>query len=139
MKKQQQKICPHCGNPEPAEYKHVLSKSLTQPLLRLAQAGGAADSKTLDLGYSQRANAQKLKYWKIAETDGNGSWRLTELGWSFIRNQISLRKYVYTRKGTIIRYGGDHIFFNQISDNVITRPEYQEQARSQDAQKHLFD
>lgn len=131
-------FCDKCGA-KVVEYKHSLSKGLLRCLFRMAQAGGVpVRISTLKLTHAQQANFQKLRYWNVVakvdiSDDGtaiqkDGVWKLTDLGWDFIREKIRLPKSVWTYRADVVRYDGEEILFSEVTDGYKFREQYVEDA-----------
>ena len=128
-------ICETCGA-KVVEYKHGLSLGLVRVLYRLAAAdrpGSVVAISTVDLTYSQRNNAQKLRYWYLIEKVGDpeskgGDWRVTQRGSAFLKGEISLPQYVWTFRGDTVRYEGRSRYIEQVTDGWKWRPDYAREA-----------
>ncbi len=136
-----EKKCPCCGALL-IEYKASLSKGLAKVLWKLyisdlpKRAGSG-----LDISFSERTNAQKLKYWKLLSMD-RGFWELTILGRQFVMGNVNMPKHAYHVRGAVVRFSEEQIYFNEIAGSFLTKPEYQaivvEQLSSNNNQKELF-
>jgi hypothetical protein len=118
--KANKRFCNECGA-KVVEYKHGLSKGLLRGLFRLAQAGGGPiNIRTIGLTVDQLTNFQKLKYWNLVvksnpKSTKGGDWHITDVGWAFLRGQITLSKYVWSFRGAPIRFDGPFVRFDQIN------------------------
>ena len=131
------KVCDTCGA-KLVEYKHGLSKGLCRALIQVAIAfrdTKAHEIKEMGLDYNHRCNFQKLKYWglveKVGEQTGKGGlWRITEDGKEFVQGKISVPKFVWTYRGKVERYDGDHITIFDVSGGWKSRSQYAKERRS---------
>lgn len=129
-------VCETCGA-KLVEYKHGLSKGLCRSLIQVAVAfkdTKAHEIKDMGLDYNHRCNFQKLRYWRLVEKVGEqtgkgGLWRITETGKEFIQGKISLPKFVWTYRGKVERYDGEHITIFDVSDGWKSRSEYAKESK----------
>lgn len=130
------KCCPTCGA-KMVEYKHGLSKGLARTLYRIAN-GMNADRvygvREIGLTNSQYDNHQKLRYWGLIErledeSRKGGRWRLTDVGFDFVRGVSGLRKYVWTYRGDVVRFDGDAVWIAELTDGWRFRPDYARDAQ----------
>ena len=118
------KTCGVCGA-KIVEYHHSLSKLLVNSLVKFWQEVGreSVSLKDTRLSFSERTNFQKLRYWGLVEkgtfTTTIGTWRVTGIGESFLKNWHMTGERVVTFRGKFIRYEGKLI---QIKD--VTGYEY---------------
>ncbi len=129
-------ICEHCGA-KVVEYKHGLSRQLARVLYLIARespAGYPVAMSEVGLTYSQRCNSQKLRYWDLIKKVGDprgkgGDWLVTDLGWQFLRAEIALPHFVWTYRGSRVRYEGRLIPITQLSGTGWKwRPEYAQES-----------
>jgi len=128
-------ICETCGA-KVVEYKHGLSIGLVRVLYVMASGappGSVVSMSDLKLTYSQRCNAQKLRYWylieKVHDQDSKGGdWRVTNRGFEFLRGAISVPKDVWTFRGDTVRYEGRSRYIEQVTDGWKWRPDYAREA-----------
>jgi len=118
------------------EYPHTLSKGILRGLVKVIRARGPYDRfhiSVCDLTYSERENLRKLQYWGIIErvkSEGpkGGWWLLTVRGMDFAKGIISLPKKVWTYRGKVQRYEGNHVFITEITGGWKYRPDYAREA-----------
>jgi hypothetical protein len=131
--------CESCGALL-VEYRFGFNKALARFLGLLFEAGmKPVRTDSLDLTYSQRTNSQKLRYWGLAdpvvETEQQvlkrGWWQITDKGCSFVRGEITIPKYAVTKRGKVIRFEGDQIYFRIVSGGYEYHGDYADQARRQ--------
>jgi hypothetical protein len=94
-------VCSHCGQRFPAVFRHPLSKGLLSVLWKMYHAGKPIRLTELGLTNSEFANAQKLNYFKIAQSV-DGAWSITERGLLFLGNRIEVERYVFTKQGKVV-------------------------------------
>lgn len=129
----QVKICPHCSA-KMVEYPHGLSKGLLRCLVKMVRAGtGDKDLGDLQMNYNQQSNFQKLRYWGLVEksdpgSEKGGKWRMTDLGWAFVKGEIQMRNKVWSYRGEFVRFDGDRIFIQDVTGGWKYRPEYAREA-----------
>lgn len=131
------KICEHCGH-KSVEYKFGFNKGLAAFLSKLYLAGKPCRTNDLDLTYAQRTNSQKLRYWGLAVPHENeeskikkGVWVITQKGRDFVEHELQIHKHVIMCNNKLVKYEGDMIWFNDVSDGYQYRKDYQEQASTQ--------
>jgi len=128
-------ICEHCGA-KVVEYKHGLSKGLLRTLFKMAKAQqlkAPVSMCDLDLTYSERCNAQKLKYWGLIVKAGDptgkgGDWYVTLAGKEFLRGDTVLRHSVWTYRGEVMRFEGRLQDISTITGGWRWRPDYAREA-----------
>jgi len=124
-------FCPTCGA-KMKDWPHTLSKGLARVIFRACQnLGDGRRFHLADLGltYSQRCNAQKLRYWGILskapdDTAKGGFWILTDLGLAFAQGRVSLQKKVWTFHGEVQRFEGKKIYIGDVTGGWKYRPDY---------------
>lgn len=127
-------FCNHCGA-KVVEYKHSLSKGLLRGLFKLAQnGGGPINIRTIGMTVDQLTNFQKLRYWGLVaksdpENPKGGDWNITSLGWEFIKGQIRVNKSVWSFRGSFVRFDGELVSFEGVTDGYKYRQDYAEEAR----------
>lgn len=118
------------------EYKHGLSKSLMRCLVKLCDAGGGPlnISDDITLTKSQYTNVAKLAYWSITEKanphggERGGVWKVTRIGWQFIRGEISLPKWVRVYRGDVVKKSARGIYFDEVTGGWKYKPQYAREA-----------
>jgi hypothetical protein len=118
--------CPHC-QAKMVEYRHTFNKGLANGLFQLYAAGGGPISlRDLKISRTEWTNFQKLRYWELASrTRTEGEWVLTNLGRDFIFTKTAIQKWVWTYRGSTVRFDGDTVYFNDIHDPVFeTKQDY---------------
>ena len=130
-------ICEHCGAKK-IEYTFSFNKGLATFLGKLFDANQPCKTDNLGLTYAQRTNSQKLRYWGLAVPVINeesvlkrGWWVITEKGKAFVRGQISIQKKVITQRNEILRFEGQHITFNEVSEGYQYYEHYSFQVKEQ--------
>jgi hypothetical protein len=123
--------CEHCGA-KVVEYRHTLNRPLADALHRLYMAGDQVNLSELRLTRNQWNNFQKLRYWGLVEKgkrpDGShiaGEWFVTLRGRDFIEGRCSIHRWAWTYRGKVVKYEGNDVFFNSLSDeNYLKRTDY---------------
>ena len=122
--------CPCCGH-KVVEYKHLMNYVLVNGLLALYEAGGTAPISVLKLAYSEKANFQKLKYFKLVEKcteqGRKREYKLTESGLKFINGVGTTPSFVKTVNGNVVGVG-DPIYRHDVKIPVQVKEEWEEQA-----------
>ena len=131
------KTCEHCGH-KSVEYKFGFNKGLAAFLAKLYIKNAPCRTDDLGLTYAQRTNSQKLRYWDLARPHINeeskikkGVWVITQKGKDFVEHRTKINKYVIMRNNKFVRYEGEEITFNEVSEGYKYRKEYQQQASDQ--------
>ncbi len=93
-------------------HKHVLTPGLVKTLVKFYKACCAGNNEvnpaTIGLSTTEYNNFQKLRYFglvakvKVAGIHKKGYWLTTHRGAEFLKNRISLPKYVYTRNNHLV-------------------------------------
>ncbi len=130
-------ICDHCGA-KMIEYKFTFNRGLARCLFRLSQFPQPTEICTMNLTTSQWTNFQKLKYWELIaphvtdETDRKrGWWRLTPQGIAFLTGKVPIHKNVIMYRNKFVRFGGEKIFFKDVTGGYEYRGDYRAQVREQ--------
>lgn len=140
---QHKERCPHC-NATMTEYKHSLSKALLRCLVKLAKAGrGDFNLNELGMNYNQQSNFQKMRYWGLVEKADptcmkGGKWRMTDLGWSFVEGHTQLRKSAWSYRGEFVRFDGDRVYIQDLTEGWKYRPDYARERRPHEPQQVLI-
>jgi len=137
MRRGDTNYCECCGA-KLVEYKHGLSKGLCRSLAKAVVTFGDTephDIKDMPLDYNHRCNFQKLRYWGLVEKIGDslgkgGKWRVTEKGMSFVKNEISVDRFVWTYRGEVESYDGEKLFITDITGGWQYRIEYAKDRRA---------
>ena len=124
-------ICETCGA-KVVEYKHGLSKGLLRTLYKMAvaqQTRSPVSMSEVDLTYSQRCNAQKLRYWRLIVKAGDpeskgGDWYVTDRGRRFLRGEFPLPHYAWTYRAETVRFEGPQKYIDEVTDGWKWRPDY---------------
>ncbi len=128
------KLCPHCGA-KMVEYKHLLSKNLLRGFVRVVKAHAPSHRFSFknceNLSYSQAANLQKLKYWRLIDKPVDddakgGEWVITDLAFQFLAGELRIRPSVWTYRSVVKRYEGEPVTIMQITEGWRYRPDYVE-------------
>ena len=59
-----------------------------------------------------------------------GKWRVTEKGMSFVKNEISVDRFVWTYRGEVESYDGEKLFITDITGGWQYRIEYAKDRRA---------
>jgi hypothetical protein len=131
-------LCPHCGA-KMVEYRHSMTVPLVTGLRALLRGGGGPiNIKELRLTRNQWDNFQKLRYWGLVvqvEVDGlrkKGVWQITNRGQSFLFNEGSIPKQVWTYRGTFKRASDAKVRVTQVVDWYEKREDYISHSRPLD-------
>ncbi len=134
-----QKTCNHCGQKIKQAYKEMLSKhklTMLQTVARQVVATGVNDFNLRNMNDSTTnyINFQKLRYHGVVHHVRNadkslkrGHWFITPLGWSFLRGERDLPKFVLVRENSIVDRSPELINVKDVyrgSEAIITTFEY---------------
>lgn len=94
------KTCPTCHCEISGRWER-LTKSLIESLKQFeaVSKGIARNLNSCGFTFSQRANFQKLAYWKLVERVGNGDWQITPSGLNFLEGFADVPLQVFKVKG----------------------------------------
>jgi len=116
------------------EYRFSFNKGIAAVLGKLCRAGGPVELRTLNLTSSEWTNAQKVRYWGLAESvkhEGDrkgGWWKITAKGKDFVEGRIKIQRMVVMYRNQFVRYCGDETSFSEIHPGYMYRPDYSETA-----------
>ena len=108
--------CPCCGRFVKA-YKRKLNSGMAPALIliyKLTKNKNYVHIQNEFVYYKLRATTMDYAYaekWKLieADSDQNGYWRITQLGKSFVLNQIDLPEYCLVYNGNVYKWADDKI------------------------------
>ena len=108
--------CPCCGKYVKA-YKRKLNSGMARALIliyNLTKDGKYVHIQDEFIKLKLRATTMDYAYaekWKLIESDldQNGYWRITQLGKSFVLNQIDLPEYCLVYNGNVYKWADDKI------------------------------
>lgn len=130
-------ICPSCGTLL-VEYRIPFNRGLARFLGKLFDAGGPAEIRSLGLDNALYSYAAKIHHWEVAEpyitpeTDRKrGWWKITPKGVQFVSGLITVPRFAVTKQGALVRFEGDEVSFDSVSDGYLCRADYVEQVRRQ--------
>ena len=111
-------FCDHCGA-KTVSYGHSLSRGLVGAMLVFSRLGeGPHLLSASQVNISQYNNFQKLKYFGLVEKAGEGPhsgiWRITYLGWAFLRGEHNAPKRVRTYRGEVTEVDTERVLFKDI-------------------------
>ena len=131
------KICEHCGH-KSVEYRFSFNNGLATFLSQLYKYRRPCKTDDLGLTYAQRTNSQKLRYWGLARSVYDdygklkrGVWQITQRGIDFVEHRIKIHKYVIMMNNKFVRYEGEEVFFNDVSEGYKYRRDYEKQSEIQ--------
>ena len=138
-------FCSQCGATI-TEYKHSLGKGLLRALVKFAKhassRGAAVNLNDCNMNLSERTNFYKLKYWglleKASDNERGGEWVMLPIGWAFVEGRIEMRKLVWSYRGEFVRFDGERVYIQDVTDGWKYRPDYVRERRPYDPQQPLL-
>jgi hypothetical protein len=131
--------CHSCGQEIKQAHKETLNKKLLTGLQLAAQKVIATNANDVNLhdfvdDYNIYNNFQKLRYFGLIhyyrDRSGRrvrGHWLITKNGWSFLRGELDVHKWVKVRENHIVEYSPELINVRDVyrgSDIVVTVFQY---------------
>lgn len=125
----EKKICPHCKRSmEPN--KQGLTRGLVMTLLSVYDQVGTKPfhlQKDVALTKNQYNNFQKLRYWGLVKKCADGGvWQIDRVGIEFLKDNVRLRKFLYTFNNAIVGDEGDFVKITDVLKDEDL-PYYQQQ------------
>lgn len=102
--------CPCCQTRHNQVYKRRIYKSIVKALRSLAD-------KKKDITACSVGDFSKLRYWGLIEYQGSeGSWKVTNDGWSFLDGLLAVPRYVFIQNNNVIGRSNENVFIFDIID-----------------------
>ncbi len=102
--------CPCCKTRHNQIYKRRIYKSIIKALKSMAD-------KNKDITACSVGDFSKLRYWGLIENQGSeGSWKITNDGWSFLDGLISVPEYLFIQNNNVVGRSTENIFIFEIID-----------------------
>lgn len=102
--------CPCCGIRHNQVYMRRIYKTIARALKFFST--GRRDVTASSIG-----DFTKLRHWGLIDHDDQSPfWKITEKGYSFLNNEISIPKVVFIQNNEVVGFGDEKVFFHEIVD-----------------------